>query len=222
MASKSKPLPAAKLDHRRAEVKAGSKQQGSSRELLLEAAARVFGRQGYRGASIDQIAAEAGFSKGALYWNFASKEDLFFALLDQTDERLRALLAMVAAAPSERDVSADLSRGMTTVLDEQRDLVLLFHEYSALAVRDPELASRYAKRNAGLRSEMATVIANRQKARGVTMAVPAEHIATAVIALIDGISIQRLTEPEVVPGELFGQILALIEDGLAAQAGASA
>lgn len=212
---------AARLDRRRTEVKARFEEMGSSREQLLEAAARVFGQRGYEGASMSQIAAEAGFSKGALYWNFASKEDLFFALIDQTDERLRDLLALVAAAPSERDVSADLSRGVSRVLDEQRDMVLLFHEYSALAVRDPELAVRYAKRNAQLRGELAAVISTRQEARGVPLVVPAEHIATAVIALVDGLSIQRLTEPEAVPDELFGQILSLIEDGLAAQAGAA-
>jgi AcrR family transcriptional regulator len=208
----------AKLDHRRSEVKAGTEDLGSSREQLLAAAARAFGRHGYRGASMSQIAADAGFSKGALYWNFASKEDLFFALLDQTDERLRALLALVAAAPSSEDISADLSRGVMRVLDEQRDLVLLFHEYSALAVRDPQMAARYVKRNAGLRSEMSAAFAARQKARGVSPVVSAERIATVIIALIDGLSIQRLTEPEAVPDELFGQILSLIEDGLAVQA----
>jgi AcrR family transcriptional regulator len=208
---------AAKLDHRRSEVKARSEELGSSREQLLAAAGRVFGRHGYRGASISRIAAEAGFSKGALYWNFASKEDLFFALLDEADERLRVLLTLVATAPSDSDVSAELSRGLSAVLDEQRDMVLLFHEYSALAVRDPELATRYAKRNAQLRKELAAAITARQKARGVALVVPAEHIATAVIALVGGLSIERLTEPEAVPEELFGQILSLIEDGLAAQ-----
>lgn len=210
---------AAKLDRRRTEVKARFEEMGSSREQLLEAASRVFGRHGYEGASMNQIAAEAGFSKGALYWNFASKEDLFFALLDQTDERLRVLMSLMAAAPSGAEISPGLSRNLARVLDEQRDTVLLFHEYSALAVRDPATAARYAKRNAQLRKEIATVIAARQKARGVVPVVPPEQIATVVIALVDGLSIERLTEPDAVPDELFGRILSLIEDGLAVQAG---
>src|ERR1700733_4198504 len=92
-----------KLDRRRA---ASRPQPGdaTSREQLLAAAARVFARAGYHGASMSEIAAEARFSKGALYWSFASKEELFFALLDELDEQLRALMTASATAPADRDL----------------------------------------------------------------------------------------------------------------------
>jgi AcrR family transcriptional regulator len=204
----------AKLDHRQAEVKAKSAQLGSSREQLLAAASRVFARSGYRGASMSEIAAEAGFSKGALYWSFASKDELFFALLDELDEQLRALITAAASAPADRDISGDLSRDISAVLEHGHDVVLLFHEYSALAVRDPKVAVRYAERNARLREELAASMRARHEAIGVPMAIPAEQLATAVIALVDGLSIQRLTEPDAVPEDLFGQILSLIDDGM--------
>ena len=57
--------------------------QIQTRERLLEAGLRVFSRRGYYAASVDEIAAEAGFSKGAVYSNFESKEDLFLALIDK-------------------------------------------------------------------------------------------------------------------------------------------
>jgi AcrR family transcriptional regulator len=209
---------ASKLDRRSSAARADSTDLRSSRDQLLGAASRVFARSGYHGASMGAIAAEAGFSKGALYWNFASKEDLFFALLDELDEHLRALIAAAAAAPMDREITGELSRGLSVVLENGRDVVLLFHEYSALAVRDPKVAARYAERNMRLREELARSTRARHEAAGIPLAIPAEHVATAMIALVDGLSIQQLTEPDVVPEDLFGQIIALIEDGMTLRA----
>jgi hypothetical protein len=76
------------------------------------------------------------------------------------------------------------------------------------------VAARYAERNARLREELAASMRARHEAIGVPMAIPAEQLATAVIALVDGLSIQQLTEPDAVPEDLFGQILSLIDDGM--------
>ena len=97
-------------------------------------------------------------------------------------------------------------------------MVLLFHEYSALAVRDPKVAARYAQRNARLREEIAAAVRQRHETIDVPLTMPAEDLATALIALVDGLSIQQLTEPDAVPEELFGQIAALIEDGMTLRA----
>jgi AcrR family transcriptional regulator len=208
-----------KLDHRQADVRAEAAGSGSSREQILDAAARVFAARGYSGASISKIAAEAGFSKGALYWNFASKEELFFALLDERiDARIRALFAMTEAAPAGQPMEEQISRGLSAVLEEERELVLLFHEYSAMAVRDPRLREKYVERNAMLRRGLARAISARHEASGVSLVMGAEEVATAVIALADGLSIEQLTDPDAVSKELFGQILSLIFDGLVARA----
>jgi AcrR family transcriptional regulator len=204
---------APKLDRRRTTSKP-QPGDATSREQLLAAASRVFARAGYHGASMSEIAAEAGFSKGALYWSFASKEELFFALLDELDEQLRAVIAAAGAMPKEQERSGELSRGISGVLTDAREQVLLFHEYSALAVRDPKVAARYAQRNARLRAEVAAAVRQRHETIDVPLTMPAEDLATALIALVDGLSIQQLTEPDAVPEELFGQIAALIEDGM--------
>jgi AcrR family transcriptional regulator len=193
---------------------ADAAEPASSREQLLEAATRVFARSGYHGASMSEIAAEAGFSKGALYWNFTSKEDLFFALLDELDSHLSVLIAASALVPIDEQRQQELSRGLSAVLDNGRDVVRLFHEYSALAVRDPKVAARYAARNARIREELAASARMRHEASGVPLAIPPEDLATAMIALVDGLSMQQLTEPDAVPEELFGQILSLIDDGM--------
>jgi AcrR family transcriptional regulator len=206
-----------KLDRRRSTSKP-QPGDATSRDQLLAAAARVFARAGYHGASMSEIAAEAGFSKGALYWNFASKEDLFFALLDELDGQLRALIAATASIPKEQERTGELSRGLSALLTDARDVVLLFHEYSALAVRDPKVAARYVERNVRLREEIAAAVRLRHETIGVPLTMPAEALATALIALVDGLSIQQLTEPDAVPEELFGQIAALIEDGMTLRA----
>jgi AcrR family transcriptional regulator len=208
-----------KLDHRQAAVKARTAELGGSREQLLEAAVRVFARRGYSGASINAIAAEAGFSKGALYWNFASKEELFFALLDERiDGRIRDLFAMTEAAPDDDTMEDQVSRGLSALLQQERDLVLLFHEYSAMAVREPRLREKYVERNVMLRNGLARALEARVEALEVPSAISTQELATAMIALADGLSVEQLTEPEMVSDELFGQILSLILDGLTARA----
>jgi AcrR family transcriptional regulator len=200
------------------QAKITSQTAAGSRRRILDAARRVFACRGYEGASIGEIASEAGFSKGALYWNFAGKEELFFALLDELDEQLRVLISSSTAPSTEQETTEQLSHDLAGILAGARDVVLLFHEYSALAVRDPAVAARYAKRNSQLRSELASTLADHYADHGLSLTIAPEHIATMLIALVDGLSIQQITEPDAVPVDLFGQILCLIDDGLAAKA----
>jgi TetR/AcrR family acrAB operon transcriptional repressor len=72
---------------------------------LLAAALRLFARRGYREASVDEIAAEAGYSKGALYWHFSGKAELLMALLEERiDAPMREMVALLKSAPPERQV----------------------------------------------------------------------------------------------------------------------
>ena len=91
-----------------------------TRDHLLEAAARVFGERGYHGASLDDIAAAAGFTKGAVYSNFKSKEDLFLALLESRFaselEDLKAALSASDVGPGDR-----LSDFVTLIVEQPND-----------------------------------------------------------------------------------------------------
>jgi AcrR family transcriptional regulator len=178
----------------------------------------MFLTDGYAASSLDKVAVAAGFSKGAVYWNLQSKAELFFTLLDDVEDRLRTLLTLIASAPAERDATAELSRGLSALLEQSRDMVLLFHEYTALAVRDSALAERYAQRSAIFRAEVARAIERRFEAIGVPLSIPAESLATVVMSLVVGLSVEQLTEPEAVSEDLFGQVLSVIEAGMARQA----
>src|SRR4051812_13705478 len=115
-----------RLDQR---TRAARAQGREARDELLAAALRVFARRGYREAGVDEIAAAAGYSKGALYWHFSSKEDLLLALVEErVDAPMRTLVALLESAPPEQDMSVEASREFARRLAEGRDLMLLERE----------------------------------------------------------------------------------------------
>jgi AcrR family transcriptional regulator len=190
------------------------------RDELLGAALRVLARRGYRQAGVDEIAAAAGYSKGALYWYFSGKEDLLLALVEERiDAPMREMVALLESAPPERDMSVEASREFARRLSEQRDAVLLEREYWSLAIRDPELRARYAKRQTELRGVLAGALTARARHLGTPdLPMPAEDVARIVMSIIGGLAVDELIEPGSVNPELLGESLALVYAGLVARA----
>jgi AcrR family transcriptional regulator len=195
----------------------------TSPQQLIQAAAKVFARDGYAGASVDKIAAEAGFSKGAVYWNFASKEDLFLALFEQRiDEQVDAMIRFVSAAPPATATASEVNRRFVDLLERDREMVLLAHEYWAVSVRDPELQERYVERYGDLRRNVADGLTQRHDELGAPpFPMSAEDVATGLISLAWGLSIGRLADPDAVPDDLYGELVSLIYEGLEARARAA-
>ena len=112
-----------------------------TRGRILAAASRVFARHGYNGASLDHVAAEAGLTKGAVYWHFASKGDLFLALLEESvRQQDRNLPPMVARVGGAGDLAAVLAE-LFAACREERDWPRLLVEFSASG-RDPRVRER--------------------------------------------------------------------------------
>jgi AcrR family transcriptional regulator len=186
---------------------------------LLTSATRVFAARGYATASLEDIARDAGVTKGAVYWNFDSKQDLFFALLDERlDQGARRLMSLTAGASAEGDSAPAVSAGLSEIIDAQRETVLLLHEHWSLAVRDPSLAKAYAERERRLRADIAATIEARHRTTGVPLVVPAERVATMILALANGMAMDRLVDEGAVPEDLFGEALSLLYDGLVRRA----
>jgi AcrR family transcriptional regulator len=211
---------AKRLDGR---TRAARAQGRAARDELLDAALRVFADRGYRHAGVDEIAAAAGYSKGALYWHFAGKEELLQSLLEERiDAPMRDMVALLESAPPDRDMSVEASREFARRLAGEREAVLLEREYWTLAVRDPELRRRYAERQAELRDAMARALEARARHLGTPdMPIPAEDVARIVMSIIGGLAVDDLVEPGSVRPELLGETLALVYAGLVARAGAS-
>jgi AcrR family transcriptional regulator len=184
------------------------------------AALRVFARRGYQHAGVDEIAAEAGYSKGALYWHFSGKQELLETLLkERVDAPMREMVALLESASPDRDMSVEASREFARQLGEQREALLLEREFWSLAMRDPELRARYVKRQAELRRALAAAIEARARHLGnPDLPMPAEDVARIVMAVIGGLTIDELIEPGSLRRELLGESLALIYAGLVARA----
>jgi AcrR family transcriptional regulator len=189
-----------------------------AREALLQAAAEVFAAHGFVRASVDQIAERAGYSKGALYWHFASKEDIFLALLEERiDAPTRDAIELLETAPPERDMSVEASRLFTELLGRERDVLLLEHEYWSHAVRDARLRARYAKRRAAMRAALTSALEARLEHLGTPMPdARLDELATAILALSAGLAQQKLADPDSVPDELLGETIVLLYRGLVA------
>jgi AcrR family transcriptional regulator len=194
-----------------------------AREEFLSAALRVFARRGYREAGVDEIAAEAGYSKGALYWHFSGKEELLMSLLEERiDAPMRDRFALLASAPPERDMSVEASREFARQLSEARETLLLEREYWSLAIRDPELRARYCERQKELRDALAAGMEARARHLGTPeLTMPAEDLARIVMSVIGGLGFDELIEPGTVRPELLGEALAVIYAGLVSRAQAS-
>ena len=207
----------ARVDQR---SRAARAQGREARDELLTAALRVFARRGYSQAGVDEIAAEAGYSKGALYWHFSGKEELLLTLLEERiDQPMRELVALLESAPPERDMSLEATRGFARQLGEQREAVLLEREYWSLGIRDPELRARYAERQAELRHALAAATEARMRHLGTPdLAMRAEEVARLVMSIIGGLAADELIEPGSIRPQLAGEALALIYAGLVARA----
>jgi AcrR family transcriptional regulator len=188
--------------------------KAETRAALLDAAGLVFARRGFHAAGVDEVAAEAGFSTGALYSNFEGKEDLFLALLQR---EIKRQADGVARAVGQRRTLDERARGgaeyWIEFLDREPQLVLLFMEFWAYAVRNPEVRERFAARYAEVRASLARIIEAGARELGVELARPPEHLATAIDALADGFALQKLADPDSVPDELFADALAMLLEG---------
>jgi AcrR family transcriptional regulator len=194
--------------------------KAQTRERLLDGARSVFARRGFHGASVEEIAAEAGFSTGALYSNFDGKQALFMTLLDrEIDEHARE----IADAVRERTSVAERARGgadrWMAMIEREPELLLLFMEFWAYAARDPKVRRRVAASFARARQALTSLIADGARDFELELELPAEQLAIAIDALADGIARQKMADPEAVPDELMGRVLALLLAGATRPAG---
>lgn len=126
----------------------------ATRRALLEAARRIFARDGFEASRIEDIASATGHTRGAFYAHFSSKEDLFFALLEQdAGERLRVLGAVLEKYPSpEQRLQALRKYYVERVADRQ--WVLLTLEFKLFALRHPKLRARLARTHRRIRESL--------------------------------------------------------------------
>jgi AcrR family transcriptional regulator len=175
-----------------------------TRDHLLAAAAQVFAERGFHGATLDEVARVAGFSKGAVYSNFESKDDLFLALFKAGYEhemaRLVATLEASDVPPADR-----LSDFVSLIQDESHEAPtspLLQMEFWLYAARNPEARARLAAIDDEAVAASANLLRSLREEEGLEPLEDPERVARVIEVLFRGISLLRIMQPEVVDDRL--------------------
>jgi len=186
-----------------------------TRAELLDAAARIFAQRGYHGASMHEIAADAGLTTGAIYANFANKEALFLALADQQVTQRRAEISSILDQPmTAASVATEGAARFVAFLDHEPDWPLLYFEFWAYGVRNPELRDEFTPRRRAVQEVIAKVIQRAADALDLELPYPAEQLAVGVSAAINGLAFERVADPGVVPDQVFAHIVSALMTGI--------
>jgi AcrR family transcriptional regulator len=189
--------------------------QQRTRACLLQSAARVFARRGLAQASIDEVATDAGFTKGAFYANFSSKEDLFLAMLDERfDERLAQIERLTSTHDGLENQARAAGDEFVRYLAADPDWQRLFFEFAAHAARNEPFRAELVTRYRRLREGLADVFQRRARELGLPSPVPVEQLALMTFAMANGFALERLLEPEAASDELYGKMLLTFFAGL--------
>jgi AcrR family transcriptional regulator len=203
-----------------------AEQQRRTREEILAAADRLFVEQGFHATSVDQIANAAGYTKGAVYSNFAAKEDLFFAVYERRMDR--------AVADLERTLeeTADPAQWLQSVVEDTtsrrgRDdrWLSTFVEFWAHVIRRPALRERFAAIHARLEAPFVAALERHAQRRGVEPTIDPLQAHLAMSSMSIGLTLERLIRPDLVDAGTGPRISRLVLDEVvkgAADVGADA
>ncbi len=193
--------------------------QEQTRALLLDAASVVFARRGYHDAGLDEIAAEAGFSTGAVYSNFAGKQELFLALADrEVAERIAELDALAESIEAGGDAAAETGTRFRELLERDREWPLLFYEFWSFGVRNAQIQDEFAVRRQAVQDALARTLERIAAQLGFQLRFPAPVLAKAVGAALNGLAFERAADPGAIPDEVFAEfVVAVLGCSIAAE-----
>jgi AcrR family transcriptional regulator len=182
-------------------VMSRAERQQRTRRELVDAAERLFTKQGFHATSLDAVAAEAGFTKGAVYSNFASKEDLFFAVYERrVDRRVEQMETAIRDAPTAHAAIQRMIPGAGGRPQAEDGWLAVFFEFWAHVLRHPELRERFAAQHRRVIEPL--VNASLELPGDPIEPDEAYKVATARFAMQLGLQLERLTQPDVVDADL--------------------
>jgi AcrR family transcriptional regulator len=189
-----------------------------TRAALLRSASRLICELGMHGASIDRIAADAGYTKGAFYAHFASKEELFLTMLDEHFAtelvRLDTILAGTGDPAVETRAAAE---DFLEHIDADPQWRRVYQEFATHAARHDAFRVEFATRQRGLRTRMAEVFTRWAADLGVKPSVPPEDVAAMTFFMADGFLLDQIIDPEL-DRALYGKMFEVFMHGLIAMA----
>ncbi|MGW4063804.1 TetR/AcrR family transcriptional regulator [Amycolatopsis sp. NPDC004747] len=171
--------------------------QARTREQLIETAKLLFLRDGYSVTSLEKVADEAGYSKGAVYSNFRSKDELCLTVLDRIHDEQVALIAeaLAGAEGVEGLLTAFQAWAERSIGDEA--WTALEVEFATNARRDPHVRAELAARDKAIRDTIAGLLTGYAERFRITLPMSADDAATALLSLGIGLGVQRAIDPTI-------------------------
>ena len=194
-----------------------SRRQGRTeltRALLIQSAKKIFARDGFEAAKLEEIAADAGYTRGAFYANFKNKEDLFFALLErEVSSRIEKVRSKM---DKFQDPAAKLKALRTFFLDMclDRRWSLLALEFKLFAVRHPQVKARLAAMNRRFVSSRVSILHNVMEGLGRHLPASANAVGISLATLTNGLTLEHMLDRTVMPEDDVKKIMANFFDSL--------
>ena len=188
-----------------------------TRARLLQAAEKIFARNGFEAAKLEEIASEAGYTRGAFYANFDGKEDLFFALLEQ---EIGSRIAKVRKHVAKREGASEKLRVLRDLWLEMcidRRWTLLTLEFKLFAVRHPKVRARLAAMYRNLVNSGVELVKQIVEDSGRKLAVSTQEFATTFFALSSGLTLAHMLDRTVVPEETVRRVMLMFFDAMMGQ-----
>ncbi len=186
----------------------------TTRRKLLSAAKRIFAQEGFEAARLEDIAAGAGYTRGAFYANFESKEDIFFALLDDwVRERIECVTEALRQHKNPLDKLAALRKHYAEIAKDRR-LVLISLEFKHYALRHPEAHARLRDRHRRMRASWADLLSELLSALDRTLPVKNPAASACLGALSQGMLLEHLVDPKTLSDGDVRHVLGLFFDSI--------
>ena len=184
--------------------------QARTRSLLLEVATSEFLVHGYNGTSLERVAEAAGFSKGAVYGNFAGKEELCLAVLENYffAQLQKFVTDFAVGGETIDDRLGVLERWLEQLLaDEAWQLLAL--EFAVQTRHNRKVQEQLAERERMVRTAVTTLLTQQMRQLGVTPILPPDQLGVVLVAVVGGITVQRLIDPTIPASLLTDTVKAL-------------
>ncbi len=187
-----------------------------TREYLLAAAAEVFAERGFHGATLDEVAAVAGYTKGAVYSNFKSKDDLFVALLESRYESgMRSIREQLDAAAEPHQASAFTDRLTEGFADATSGTWnQLYEEFLVYAMRNPQAKEKLAELQTAELQALSALLAAERERHGISDIHTVDHAAQFIVALMRGLATMHLIEASEIDHDTIAAMLDFLERAL--------
>lgn len=186
----------------------------ATRGRLIRAAEKIFARDGFEAAKLEEIAADAGYTRGAFYANFESKEDLFLALLEgEISSRINTLEQMTRSL-QEPEAKLSAFREFFLTICQDRRWSLLALEFKLFAVRHPEVKTRLAAMNRRLVKSRIGILRDIIEGTGRKLPITPAAVAMSLSAVTNALGLEHMLDRGLMPESALKQILGNYFDSL--------